>query len=162
MSAHPRRRYVRQADFPLSAGQRQLRDWLSANRGFYADFRTWLYESGYSESALYLYGLAARLVFSQIDKPYWMINLEADLDRRVRQVPQLVGRMKPREVQRRIRSQLLRNPAAHPADRVGLVGVGRHNQVDDLEPHAEFLERFERVENGLEFAGDHYPDGARR
>jgi len=61
--------------------------------------------------------------------------------------------MEPREVQWPVRPQLFRNPGAHAADGVEVVGVGRHDEVDDLEPHAQFLERLERVEDGLELAG---------
>ncbi len=80
MSPQSRRPYVRSVPVPLAPGHRPLLDWLPVNRGFYANFRDWLHASAFSPSALYLYGLAARLVFSLIDKPYWTIDLAVDLD----------------------------------------------------------------------------------
>ncbi len=80
MSPQPRRPYVRSAPIPLAPGHRPLLEWVPVNRGFYANFRDWLTASAYSPSALYLYGLAARLVFSLIDKPYWTIDLTGDLN----------------------------------------------------------------------------------
>jgi len=53
-------------------------------------------------------------------------------------------------MQRLVRPQLLRDPGAHAADGVEVVGVGRDDEVDDLKPHAQFLERLEQVEDGLE------------
>lgn len=55
--------------------------WPSANPGFYDDFRAWLKAGGYGESALDLYSVAARLALGLLDKPYWQIDPEADLDR---------------------------------------------------------------------------------
>jgi integrase/recombinase XerD len=81
MTARKRRPFVRRPGLPLTPAFKPLQEWLAINRGLYADFRKWLYRSGYSPSALNLYGVAARLVFSLIERPYWMIDLEADLDR---------------------------------------------------------------------------------
>jgi integrase/recombinase XerD len=53
--------------------------WFPANQGCYGRFRRWLQEASYSESAVNIYSCAARLVFSQVDKPYWQMN-EADLE----------------------------------------------------------------------------------
>lgn len=80
MTPQSRRPYVRTAPIPLAPGQRPVLDWLPVNRGCYAAFREWLYRSAFSPAAMYLYGLAARLVFSLIDKPYWSIDLASDLN----------------------------------------------------------------------------------
>jgi integrase len=56
-----------------------VHQWSSANQGWYARFRVWLQEAGYSDSALHLYSCAARLALSQLDKPYWQIN-DTDLE----------------------------------------------------------------------------------
>ncbi len=53
--------------------------WLPANRSFYANFRQWLQAGGYSASALNIYGAAARVTLGLLDKPYWQIDLEADI-----------------------------------------------------------------------------------
>jgi integrase/recombinase XerD len=58
-----------------------IREWCSANQGFYARFRCWLRDGGYSDSALALYGVAARLALGQLEQPYWLIDPEVDLDR---------------------------------------------------------------------------------
>ena len=75
------------------------------------------------------------------------------LDRRGRQVGELVHRDEPREVQRAVRPEVGHQPAAHLADHLQLVRVGRHDQVDDLEPHADLVQRLERVQDRLEPAG---------
>ncbi len=54
-------------------------DWLPANRGLYENFRTWLKDSGYSPSALNLYGTAARHALGYLQKAYWQIDPEIDL-----------------------------------------------------------------------------------
>ncbi|MCA9951831.1 MAG: tyrosine-type recombinase/integrase [Anaerolineales bacterium] len=56
-----------------------LSQWPRGNVGFYMRFRRWLRKGGYGEAALNLYGVAARLALSQIDKPYWLIDPESDL-----------------------------------------------------------------------------------
>jgi hypothetical protein len=55
--------------------------WLPANQGFYAAFRKWLTDASYGESALNLYSVAARLALGVLDKPYWLIDPDADLAR---------------------------------------------------------------------------------
>lgn len=59
---------------------KSLWDWFPPNRGFYADFRTWLNRSGYSYSALSIYSVAVRLALGLLDKPYWQIDPQADLE----------------------------------------------------------------------------------
>lgn len=77
----PSRPFVRRSHLPLSPAFKNIQDWPPANRGFYAAFRDWLYHSGYGPSALSLYGVAARLAFSLVEKPYWQMEPEADLNR---------------------------------------------------------------------------------
>jgi integrase/recombinase XerD len=56
-------------------------DWLPANRSFYDNFRRWLRDGGYGDSALDIYGVAARLALGYLDKPYWLIEPDPDLHR---------------------------------------------------------------------------------
>ena len=56
-------------------------DWPSVNQNFYAEYRRWLRSGGYGDSALSLYSVAARLALGYLDKVYWLIDPEADLDR---------------------------------------------------------------------------------
>ncbi len=81
MSARPRRPGGRRPGLPLTPAFKPIQEWPASNRGCYADFREWLSRSGYSPSALNLYSVAARLVFSLIARPYWTIDLAADLER---------------------------------------------------------------------------------
>lgn len=60
---------------------KSLEQWPPGNQGFYDGFRRWLREGGYSDSALHIYGCVARLAFGWLDKPYWQIDSQADLDR---------------------------------------------------------------------------------
>jgi integrase len=58
-----------------------IKDWPAPNQRFYADFRQWLRDGGYGDSALKLYGIAARLALGLLDEPYWTLDPDADLDR---------------------------------------------------------------------------------
>jgi site-specific recombinase XerD len=55
--------------------------WLPVNRSFYESFRHWLQNAGYSQSTLGIYRAAFRLALGWLDKPYWEIDPQADLDR---------------------------------------------------------------------------------
>jgi integrase/recombinase XerD len=57
------------------------RAWFPPNHGFYVGFQKWLVEGGYGPSALNIYSVAARLAFGVLDKPYWQIDPEGDIDR---------------------------------------------------------------------------------
>ena len=59
----------------------RLGAWPPANQTFYQRFRQWLRDGGYGDSALKLYGCAARLALGWLDVPYWEIDPQADLDR---------------------------------------------------------------------------------
>ncbi|MDD5371049.1 MAG: tyrosine-type recombinase/integrase [Anaerolineaceae bacterium] len=61
----------------------RVRDWLPANLSFYLDFRRWLRETGYSPSALNSYGVAARLALGWLERPYWQIDPQTDLQKAV-------------------------------------------------------------------------------
>jgi len=58
-----------------------FREWLPVNRSFYGSFRLWLQDAGYSQSTLGIYRAAFRLTLGWLDKPYWEIDPQADLDR---------------------------------------------------------------------------------
>jgi hypothetical protein len=60
---------------------RRFGDWLPENRGFYANFRKWLQDTGYGDVAVKLYSVFARQAIGFIDKPYWTIDPETDLPR---------------------------------------------------------------------------------
>ncbi|GAB4578184.1 MAG: hypothetical protein Fur0022_09180 [Anaerolineales bacterium] len=51
---------------------------MPANRGFYERFRRWLKATGYSLSAVQLYGTAARLALSYLNRPYWTLDPATD------------------------------------------------------------------------------------
>jgi hypothetical protein len=57
-----------------------MRFWPPGNQRFYTDFRDWLREGGYSENAITLYSVATRLALGLLDKSYWMIDPDTDLD----------------------------------------------------------------------------------
>jgi len=76
-----RRPFKHKPGLPLTPAHKAVRDWLSVNRGFYANFRDWLYHGGYGPSAMNIYGVAVRLALSLLNKPYWHIDPEADLNR---------------------------------------------------------------------------------
>lgn len=75
----PYRAFIRKPRLPLCPAFKKVSEWAPINRGFYAGFRDWLYESGYGPSSLNLYGVATRLALSLHNKPYWTIDPEADL-----------------------------------------------------------------------------------
>lgn len=54
--------------------------WMEGNRNFYAAFRGWLREGGYGYSSLNIYGVAARLALGYLNRPYWTLDPETDLD----------------------------------------------------------------------------------
>jgi hypothetical protein len=45
---------------PRDPAVKPFGQWLGANRSFYGTFRTWLRDGGYGDSALNIYGTAAR------------------------------------------------------------------------------------------------------
>ena len=77
----PPRTFFSRPALPLAPAHRHILEWLPVNRGFYANFRTWLYQSGYGPSALNRYGVAARLVLGLLDIPYWQMDPVADVDK---------------------------------------------------------------------------------
>jgi hypothetical protein len=66
---------------PADPAVRRWGQWLPANRSFYGCFRRWLRDSGYSDSAIGIYGVAARQALGFLDRPYWTIDPAADLER---------------------------------------------------------------------------------
>ena len=59
----------------------RLSEWLPENRAFCTRFRRWLRDGGYSDSSLHLYGCAARLALGWLDKPFWEIDPQEDVER---------------------------------------------------------------------------------
>jgi len=70
-------KYIR----PVDPEVRHFDEWLPENRGFYAQFRQWLKDIGYGEVAVKLYCVAGRQLMGYLNKPYWTIDPEADLQR---------------------------------------------------------------------------------
>jgi integrase len=66
---------------PLDRDVLPIGEWLPANLDFYRDFRRWLRRGGYGESALNIYGTAARLALGWLDTAYWEIDPQTDLER---------------------------------------------------------------------------------
>ena len=64
--------------------------WSSSNREFFAAFRRWLRDGGYSAAAIKLYAIAVRLALGLLDKPHWTIHPQVDLDRVWRHVVERV------------------------------------------------------------------------
>jgi len=54
--------------------------WPVPNRSFHSAFQVWLKAGGYSPSALNLYTVAARLALGFLNKIYWTIDPETDLE----------------------------------------------------------------------------------
>jgi site-specific recombinase XerD len=66
---------------PADSEVRRFGDWLPENRGFFVAFRKWLKDTGYGEAALRLYSVAVRQIIGYLDKPYWTIDPQVDLQR---------------------------------------------------------------------------------
>ena len=66
---------------PSDPAVKRLGDWSPANKNFFLRFRRWLQNGGYSDSSLHLYGCAARLALGWLDKPFWEIDPQEDIDR---------------------------------------------------------------------------------
>ena len=58
-----------------------LAAWPLPNRSFLSAFKDWLKTGGYSPSALNLYSVAARLALGYLNKVYWTIDPEIDLEK---------------------------------------------------------------------------------
>jgi hypothetical protein len=68
-------------NLPADPAVRRFGDWPHENRDFHQAFRQWLKDTGYGEAAIDLYSVASRQVIGFIDKPYWVIDPEADIER---------------------------------------------------------------------------------
>lgn len=66
---------------PKDPEVRRFGEWSQANLGFYNSFRQWLKDTGYSDSSLHLYSVAARYAIGYLDKPYWVIDSGVDMER---------------------------------------------------------------------------------
>ncbi|NJS37582.1 MAG: tyrosine-type recombinase/integrase, partial [Brachymonas sp.] len=69
----------RTLQWPRPPAMRPVRSWPESNQALYQHFRNWLHWSGYSTSAIYLYGLAVRLAFSLVGKDWRNWDAEADV-----------------------------------------------------------------------------------
>jgi integrase/recombinase XerD len=80
MKSGPRRRKAHFCDtLPKDPKIKRWSQWISENKGFYAQFLLWLRESGCGDSTLGIYGTAARQALGFWDKPYWVIDPETDI-----------------------------------------------------------------------------------
>jgi integrase/recombinase XerD len=66
---------------PADPAVRRFGDWPHENRDFHQAFRLWLKDTGYGEVAIKLYSVASRQAIGFIDKPYWAIDPDADIER---------------------------------------------------------------------------------
>ncbi len=66
---------------PTHPAVKRISDWFPPNQSFYGTFRRWLKEGGYQYAAVTTYCVVARLTLGLLDKPYWQIDLQTDLDR---------------------------------------------------------------------------------
>jgi site-specific recombinase XerD len=55
--------------------------WLPDNRQFHGSFLRWLHQSGYSDATIHLYSVASRQAFGFLDKPFWTVDPDEDLQR---------------------------------------------------------------------------------
>lgn len=76
-----KRKHHYKDSYPKDPAIKSFGEWLPANQGFFKNFCTWLQDGGYSFSAVNIYGVAARLALGYLDKPYWTIDPDADLER---------------------------------------------------------------------------------
>jgi len=53
-------------------------EWPPVNQNFHKQFRLWLADGGYGDSAIHQYSVASRWTFGILDKPYWTINPATD------------------------------------------------------------------------------------
>jgi site-specific recombinase XerD len=82
MNAYSRKRpYHHKNIQPADPAIKAWREWLPENQRFYDNFRKWLKKGGFSDSTLNTYGVAARQALGFLDKYYWQIDPESDLQR---------------------------------------------------------------------------------
>ncbi|OGO72174.1 MAG: hypothetical protein A2Z49_10310 [Chloroflexi bacterium RBG_19FT_COMBO_56_12] len=82
MNTHPRKRpYHHKNIQPADPAIKAWGEWLPENQKFYDNFRKWLKKGGFSDSTLNTYGVAARQALGFLDKYYWQIDPESDLQR---------------------------------------------------------------------------------
>ncbi len=66
---------------PSDSAVTPLANWPEANRRFFKKFCEWLQMDGYEGSTLHHYSVPARLALGYLNKPYWAIHAETDLER---------------------------------------------------------------------------------
>jgi site-specific recombinase XerD len=80
----PRGKHKRKPHFkdnqPKDPAVKRWSEWLNENRGFHESFRKWLKDTGFGSSALNLYSVASRQAIGFLDKPYWKIDPDTDLE----------------------------------------------------------------------------------
>lgn len=76
-----KRKWHTQNPVPKDPAVKRYGDWPMANQNFYVYFRRWLRDGGYGDTSVNTYSVAARTALGLLDKPYWAIDPQADLDR---------------------------------------------------------------------------------
>ena len=66
-------------NLPADPVVRRFGDWSAENRSFFEAFRQWLKDTCYGEAAVKLYSVAVRQAMGYLDKPYWAIEPDADI-----------------------------------------------------------------------------------
>jgi integrase/recombinase XerD len=75
------RRHHFKSSTPADPAITPFAQWPTPNHNFHRLFYQWLKSGGYGPSATNTYCVAARLALGYLNKPYWMIDPEADLER---------------------------------------------------------------------------------
>lgn len=55
--------------------------WLPCNRSFHQGFYQWLKQGGYGTTALNVYAVASRLALGYLNRPYWQLDPNTDLEK---------------------------------------------------------------------------------
>jgi site-specific recombinase XerD len=74
------RRFRNDEKTPYDHTMKPFKEWSHENRNCAGMFRDWLLDTGYSTTAVKCYGAAARQVLAFLDKLYWTIDPDADLE----------------------------------------------------------------------------------
>ena len=57
-----------------------LKEWSRDNRNFFFSFRAWMKSGNYSKSTIHMYSAAVVQALGLLNKPYWRIDPDADLE----------------------------------------------------------------------------------
>jgi len=75
-----KRRYHIKNTRPTDPNVLPIMEWSQDNRECYLAFRSWLQDAGYSQSTIQTYLVGARYVLGFLEKPYWDIDPEREIE----------------------------------------------------------------------------------